>query len=266
MTNKNIIDVNKMVKSIIPIIMAGGLGKRMESDIPKVIHKLNGIPLIVHILLKLVELNNIIKLDKILIVVGKYKDQIKNVIDEYVILPNIIYVNQEVALGTGHAIQCCKNELTNNPNSDVLILSGDVPMLSTTTMLELISKTSNTKMIIANMENPTGYGRIVTQNGLFCKIVEQKDCNEEEMLITKVNTGIYCINSHILCKYLHYIKNNNNQKEYYLTDIVEIIKREENIQIDMLEIENNKLIEVTGINTIQQLKELESIIKKIENK
>lgn len=254
-----------MTKNIIPIIMAGGLGKRMDSTVPKVLHKLDGIPLIVHILSKLqiLELEERVKISKILIVVGKYKEEIQHTIGEYITLPNIQYVYQEEPLGTGHAIQTCRDELLNFPNSDILILSGDVPMLSMHTMLKLIEKTSSTKMIIANMENPTGYGRIVTEKGLFCKIVEQKDCNKEQLQITKVNTGIYCITSNLLCKYLPYIKNENNQKEYYLTDIIEIIKREENIVVDMLEINEEKIFEVTGVNTKEQLKELEYLIKKL---
>ena len=254
-----------MSKSIIPIIMAGGLGKRMKSDLPKVLHKLDSIPLIVHILskLKLLGERERVKIEKIMIIVGKYKDQIKNTIDNYISFPNIEYIFQEEPLGTGHAIQTCRKELIKYPNADILILSGDVPMLSVSTMLQLINKSSNTKIVTANMEDPTGYGRIITEDNIFCKIVEQKDCTAEQHFITKVNTGIYCIQSNILCKYLPYIKNNNNQKEYYLTDIIEIIKREEKVNIDMLEIEKDRLIEVTGVNTIEQLKELESLIKKL---
>jgi len=113
------------------------------------------------------------------------------------------------------------------------------------------------------MENPHGYGRIITDKGFFVKIVEQKDCNDKEVLISKVNTGIYCIKSKILCKYLPYLKNNNNQKEYYLTDIIEIIKREENTNIEMLEIEKERIIEILGINTSEQLQDLEILIKKL---
>jgi UDP-N-acetylglucosamine diphosphorylase/glucosamine-1-phosphate N-acetyltransferase len=260
------------IMNIIPIIMAGGLGKRMESDIPKVIHKIHDMPLIVHILQNLKQLNNTyntnnkINIQKILIVVGKYKEQIKAAIDEHIQLPNmnIVYVKQDNPLGTGHAILCCKNELIDHLDSDVLILSGDVPMLQTNTMLNLINKKSPAKMIIAHMENPSGYGRIVTQHGMFRKIVEQNDCNEEEKSIQKVNTGMYCIQSKLLCKYVEYIKNHNKQQEYYLTDIIEIIIREENINIDLYEIDKSRLIEVTGVNTKQQLEELTDLIKKLK--
>jgi len=127
-----------MSKDLVAIIMAGGLGTRMESNIPKVIHKLGGIPMINHILLNLLRLEKKINLKQILIVVGKYRCQIQEAIEEYSNLTNIIYVNQPEALGTGHAIQCCISELIKYPNSNTLILSGDVPMFSTVSMFNLV--------------------------------------------------------------------------------------------------------------------------------
>ena len=253
-----------MDKSIVAIIMAGGLGKRMESNTPKVLHKVGGIPMINHILLNLKKISTSVNLEKVIIVVGKYKDQIKNTIEELVDLPKIVYVMQEVPQGTGHAIMCCKNELLEHPDSDVLILSGDVPLLSTYTMQKLLNMKSDVKLIITKMDDPTGYGRIVINNGKFEKIVEQKDCSKQELRIAEVNGGIYCIKSNLLCKYFSYLRNDNNQCEYYLTDIIEIIKRHEKINIDMLEIENKKKYEIIGVNTAQQLLELEELIKKID--
>jgi UDP-N-acetylglucosamine diphosphorylase/glucosamine-1-phosphate N-acetyltransferase len=253
-----------MNKSIVAIIMAGGLGKRMESNIPKVLHKVGKIPMINHILLNLKTISASINLEKVIIVVGKYKDQIKDTIEELIDLPKIVYVMQEVPQGTGHAIMCCKNELLEHPHSDVLILSGDVPLLSTYTMQNLLNMKSDVKLIITKMDDPTGYGRIVINNGKFEKIVEQKDCSKQELEIVKINGGIYCIKSNLLCKYLSYLQNDNNQREYYLTDIIEIIKRHEKIDVDMLEIENEKKYEIIGVNTAQQLLELEELIKKIE--
>ena len=253
-----------MNKSIVAIIMAGGLGKRMESNTPKVLHKVEGIPMINHILLNLKTISTFINLEKIIIVVGKYKDQIKDTIEELVDLPKIVYVMQEVPQGTGHAIMCCKNELLEHPASDVLILSGDVPLLSTYTMQNLLNMKSDVKLIITKMDDPTGYGRIVINKGIFEKIVEQKDCSKQELEIVEINGGIYCIKSNLICKYLSYLRNDNNQCEYYLTDIIEIIKIHEKIDVDMLEIENEKKYEIIGVNTAQQLLELEELIKKLK--
>ena len=258
------------MKNVVIIIMAGGLGKRMESDIPKVIHKVSGIPMICHILLQLNILSKLVKINKILIIVGKYKDIIRTEIDKYNdYLDDIEYIIQDEPLGTGHAIQCCMDKLMEFPESNTLIpLSGDVPMLSSYTMNALINMDNQVKITTTNLNDPTGYGRIVKIDEKFDKIIEQKDCNKKELEIKEVNCGIYDIKSKYLCKYLPNLKNNNSQGEYYLTDIIEIIKREENEEIGILKMPEEKVYEIIGVNTIQQLKDLEKLIikNKIENK
>lgn len=236
----------------------------MESNIPKVLHKIDGIPMINHILLKVKQMSETIHIAKVYVVVGKYKDEIKESIEQFVDLPQLSYIYQDEPLGTGHAIQCCMNELLRYPNADVLILSGDVPLLSINTMLSLLNMSSDVKLITATIEDPTGYGRIVVENNKFVKIVEQKDCDRLQLDITKVNTGIYCIKAELLTFYLPYLKNDNKQNEYYLTDIIEIIKKRENTNVEMLDIEKEKIIEIIGVNTISQLKELEILIKKLK--
>ena len=252
-----------MNKDVIVIIMAGGLGTRMESNIPKVIHKLAGIPMINHILRNLQKLEEIIHLKRILIVVGKYRDQIQEAVeqDKALITSNITYVNQSEALGTGHAIQCCISELAKYPNSNTLILSGDVPMFSTNSMFNLINNLNKARIITTTMDNPTGYGRIIIKNDKFEKIVEHNDCTTQQLNIVKINCGIYAFNTEILCKWLPSISNNNKKCEYYLTDIVEIIKREEQVDIELYDLPEENRIEVIGVNTISQLNELEQIIK-----
>jgi UDP-N-acetylglucosamine diphosphorylase/glucosamine-1-phosphate N-acetyltransferase len=255
------------MKSIIAVIMAGGLGKRMESSLPKVLHKISGIPMICHILLKLKVLSNIVNINKILVVVGKYKDIIKAELDRCSdILPDIEYVIQDEPLGTGHAVQCCINNLIEFPESEVLILSGDVPLLQQSTMNKLINMNEKVKLITTRINDPTGYGRIIEVNEKFDKIVEQKDCNKRELEIKEINCGIYAIKSEYLCKYLPYLKNDNSQNEYYLTDIIEIIKREEGFDVGMLKISEENVYEILGVNTIEQLKELEKLIIKNKNK
>ena len=251
-----------MDKSVVAIIMAGGLGKRMESNTPKVLHKICGITMINHILIKLKVLRNLVNLEKVIIVVGKYEKQIRTSIEEFIEELDITYINQKEPLGTGHAIQCCREVLLKYHNSDVLILSGDVPLLSPYTMMNLLKIPNFVNLIVTNLTNPDGYGRVVTKNGVFDKIVEQKDCTLEEQRILTINCGIYSINSKLLCKYLPYLKNENKQKEFYLTDIIEIIKREENISVGVLEIEQEKIHEIIGVNTRSQLLELEALVKK----
>jgi len=254
-----------MDKSVVVIVMAGGLGKRMESNIPKVLHKIEGISMINHILLKIKVLRSLVNLEKVIIVVGKYESQIREDIEKCVESGeslNIKYVNQKEPLGTGHAVQCCREELLHHLNSDVLILSGDVPLISISTMLNLLKIPNQVKLITTKLSNPEGYGRVIINRGVFDKIVEQKDCNAKELSITTINCGIYAINSMLLSKYLPYLKNENKQNEFYLTDIIEIIKREANTQIGIFEVKEENKFEIIGVNTIEQLMELNALIKK----
>jgi bifunctional N-acetylglucosamine-1-phosphate-uridyltransferase/glucosamine-1-phosphate-acetyltransferase GlmU-like protein len=199
---------------------------------------------------------------KILIVVGKYKNEIKEVIDkEFIKTPiNCLrYVDQPEAKGTGHAIQCCIPELSEYPSANVLILSGDVPLLSNKTMYDTLNNKSGVRIVVTNFKDPTGYGRIYMKNDKFERIIEQKDCNAEEVKIKLVNCGIYAVKSRLLCQYLPLLKNNNSQNEYYLTDVIEIIKNNENVDIDLLIVEESNQYEIIGVNTIEQLKELEEL-------
>jgi UDP-N-acetylglucosamine diphosphorylase/glucosamine-1-phosphate N-acetyltransferase len=251
----------RMDKDLVVIIMAGGLGTRMESNVPKVIHQLGGSPMINHILRNLQKLQEKINLKQIFIVVGKYRNQIQEAIENDLVMTNITYVNQPEALGTGHAIQCCLSELIKYPNSNTLILSGDVPMFSIDSMFNLVNKLDKARITITTNVDPTGYGRIIITNDKFERIVEHNDCTPEQLNIVKINCGIYAFNSQILCKWLPYITNNNKKREYYLTDIVEIIRREENIEIELYDLPPEKMIEVIGVNTISQLNELDKLIR-----
>ena len=243
------------------IIMAGGLGKRMNSDLPKVLHKIKNKPMIVHILETSLKLN----VHKIGIVVGKFNTIIKNTISEYIsqemIDSKIQYIMQNEPLGTGHAILCCKNFLSKMPEyiNNICILSGDVPLISCTTINELLNTTQYSKILIANLSEPYGYGRIKTQNNKIIKIIEEKDCNENEKKISFINSGIYTFNTKILLHYIDKLTNNNNSKEYYLTQIFELISKD-NINIDYSIIKDIK--EISGINTQEQLIILENYMQK----
>lgn len=254
-----------MEKGLVVVIMAGGLGKRMDSDLPKVLHKIGKIPMIVRLLMKLRILEKKHKIDKILIIVGKYRQIIEKTIAEYLATDVITFIDQSNPLGTGHAIQCCIEELKQYTHHNALILSGDVPLLSADLMYNMVKNVSIARLMTAIFLNPHGYGRIVEYQDTFEKIVEEKDCNEEEREIKKINCGIYTFDCQVLCKYLPHLKNNNAQKEYYLTDILEIIKNNEKVNIEMYNIEKEKHHETIGVNTKAQLDELEKIFEKQEN-
>ena len=238
------------------IIMSGGLGKRMESNLPKVLHKVNKIPMVVRVIKEAKKLNP----KNILLVVGKYRDIIEKTLQEYEVSTGITFIIQEKPLGTGHAIQCCKRYLFINcdKNDKVLVLSGDTPMITFKLMKEMVDF-KDVKIMYTKRDNPSGYGRIQTLKGEFMRIVEHKDCNEEELKNQQVNCGIYSFRNELLMKYLNYITNNNAQKEYYLTDLIEILKNH-NFNIDMycLEKEYQKLL--IGVNTKKQLDDLNKSI------
>ena len=253
-------------KGLIVVIMAGGLGKRMDSVLPKVLHKIGKFPMIVHLLMKLKILEKTHKIDKILIVVGKYREIIQKKIAKYLATDVITFIDQPNPLGTGHAIQCCIEELKQYRNHNTLILSGDVPLLSAILMYNMVKNVSTSRLMTAIFDEPHGYGRIIENNqSVFEKIVEEKDCNEAERQIKKINCGIYTFDCQILCKYLPELRNNNAQKEYYLTDILEIIKNNEKVNIELYNIEKEKHHETIGVNTKSQLDELEKIFEKQEN-
>lgn len=186
--------------SEIVLILAGGLGKRMNSDLPKVLHKLHNKTLIQSV----IETANSLSPspDKIGIVVGKYKDQIEKSINETVdkdIISKIEYIIQEEPKGTGHAVQCAADFISKSEK--VLILSGDVPLIKKETLEKLLNlEESNCNLLVAETENPTGYGRIKklennSNNSNRLSIIEEKDCTEEEKQINIINGGIYCFNS-----------------------------------------------------------------------
>lgn len=235
---------------MIVIILAGGEGKRMNSALPKVCHMVRSraevsseprgkygspeqwYPMIQMLLLTVAKLNP----EKVLIVVGKHKDTIKNCIQSEL---NIEYIMQDVPQGTGHAIMCCLDKLS--ANTDTLILSGDVPFISAHTLQQLESNT----VLVTYLDNPHGYGRIVTENGLVTRIVEQKDCTAEEGQIQMVNCGIYNLNSDYLRANIPLLSNNNNAHEYYLTDIIHGVRP--------VVLEPERMKEILNINTQHDL-------------
>lgn len=238
------------------IVMAGGLGKRMESNIPKVLHMVNDKPMIVHIIEKAIRISP----EKIFVVGGKFLPIIEYAIYIYKLTNYVTFVKQEQPLGTGHAIQCCKPFLEKYPNTNTLILSGDVPLIEINTLKILLNVNKCVKVLTTELENPFGYGRIIENNNVFEKILEEKDCSNEEKNIKKINSGIYCFKTPILCKYIMDIKNENQQKEYYLTDIIEIIKNNENTHIEQYVLPQYSSNQILGVNTKEQLLEISKLI------
>ena len=231
-------------------ILAAGKGSRMESPLPKVLHELNGKSLINYVLETASELNP----NSITLVVGFQKDRVKNHIKN----DNVRYVSQDKQLGTGHAVLQMENQLISEIGH-LLILYGDVPNIKSSTLSpiidEHIKEDRNATVITATLDDPTGYGRIIrNQNGDLLKIVEEKDCTRDEKKIKEWNPGIYIFKIPQLFSELKRIKSNNAANEYYLTDVIELIKENSPVQAKKI----NDSSEVIGINTTTQLNSLEN--------
>jgi UDP-N-acetylglucosamine diphosphorylase/glucosamine-1-phosphate N-acetyltransferase len=229
------------------IILAGGLGKRMNSDLPKVLHRISGVPMLIRVIWEADPIAN-----RILIVVGKYRELIETVINESSNIPyeKIEYVNQPIPKGTGHAVMCCLPYL--KQNQPVLILSGDVPLIKTDTMNMMMGGLNDFCVMAATVENPTGYGRLLQDSEKRYFIVEEKDCSDRERECKLVNCGIYSTYGRILIQYLPFLTTNNSQGEYYLTDIVKIL-RTHGVTAQICEIGEEKKHEVMGVNTEEDL-------------
>ena len=237
------------------VIMAGGNGTRFGNNKVKVLQEINNKPMLVHLINQVTNLNP----KKIIVIVGVYKNIIIETVSEYCNINNIIFIEQLNPKGTGHALQCCMHELEILRDSKVLILSGDTPLISVDTMCNLINNPSDALIMTRISENPTGYGRIILDESKFNKIVEEKDASEREKKIQIINCGIYCIKANLLTYNLPLLNNNNAQKEYYITDVIKLIKDNNNVEIDMFKINENKAYEVMGVNTPDDLELLKRI-------
>ena len=229
------------------VILAAGKGTRMHSDLPKVLHALAGLPLLQHVMNTAQELSP----DKTCVVYGHGGEAVPKAMANYA----ASFVIQEPQLGTGHAVQQAMPELADN--STTLVLYGDVPLIQANTLEQLLKAPHTLNLLTLQMENPTGYGRIVRNSaGKVTSIVEQKDATAEQRAITEVNTGILAAPTHLLRQWLAKLGNTNAQGEYYLTDIVAMAVAQ---GLEVSTTQPAQPWEVMGINSKVQLAELERI-------
>ena len=242
------------------VILAAGKGKRMKNpDKSKVMFELAGIPLIEYV----VNLALKIESEKVVLIVGHQKQSVIDFINlKYESeISKISFAHQDQQLGTGHAIMQTY-EILKNFEGDVLILSGDVPLLRYETVENFLTfhKDNNFKasLLSAIFSDPFGYGRIIRDdNGNFIDIIEDKDADDEIKKIKEINSGIYIIDSKLLFESIKTLDTNNSQGEYYLTDIFRYFK-ENKVPIGAIPVKNN--IEIAGINTVEQLEEMSGLI------
>lgn len=233
------------------IILAAGKGTRMNSSKPKVIHQLAGKAMLQHV----VDTSRELDPDQIIVVIGHESQQVVTALKDQ----KIIWVEQTEQLGTGHAVMQCKDVVT--PGNDILVLYGDVPLISSSTLQPLLDKNNQSVVTLLSFiaDDPTGYGRIVRdENNAVLAIIEQKDASSEILTIKESNSGIVYIQGSEYAELLAEIDNNNAQQEYYLTDVVKHAVAK-NHPVNAVVCQNEQ--EVLGVNNQQQLAEIETIYR-----
>lgn len=239
------------------LILAAGQGTRIKSDLPKVLHKVCGKEMVNHV----IDTMRKAKIDDINVIIGKGAELVK----EKTASRNVSYSLQEEQLGTGHAVKCAIDFLKNKTGV-VGVFAGDAPLIKPETINKLFETHMENKnaatLLSSIVEDPTGYGRIVRDGDEVLKIVEHKDCTEEELKINEMNAAIYCFDIESLLSSLEKLSNDNNQGEYYLTDVIGILK-DEGKKVGALSIDYEETI---GVNSRVQLAEAEEILRRRINR
>lgn len=244
------------------LILAAGLGTRMRSGLAKVLHKVDGRPLIDHVCRTAASLAP----EKIYIVIGHQGDDVRSAVLAELDDTQLVFVEQVEQLGTGDAVNAARRYLEGR-DSTLLILSGDVPLIRPETLGGLIQqhhghrgKGAACTMLTVKLKDPTGYGRVVRgEDGTFDRIVEQKDASEEELEVREINAGIYCFETKKLFAALTGVQNNNAQGEYYLTDVPALLKAAgEDVSI----FQHSDAQEIEGVNNRVQLADIERLLRR----
>lgn len=236
------------------IVLAAGQGKRMKSDLPKVLHRLEGRPMLDYVLAAVGEVDG----DGTYVVVGYGADVVKEAFADR----ELVFVLQQPQLGTGHAVKQCERFLRRFDGS-VVVLNGDTPALRAGTIAGLIAHHEQTgaaaTVLTAAFPDPTGYGRIVRDDtGNLLRIVEDKDATAEEKRIAEINSGLFCFERGDLFSALEEVDRENTQGEYYLTDTIAVL-RERGRAVGVYRIEDPW--EVAGVNTEEELRRMEVYLK-----
>lgn len=235
------------------VVLAAGKGKRMRSDLPKVLHRIHGKPMVSILLDTLVRM----KFDRIVVVIGHKGEMVEEALSAY----PVKFVWQREQLGTGHAVMMAREELTDFVGT-TLVVAGDVPFLSQDSIQSLIDKHTSTRSaatcLSAIFDDPTGYGRIIRDgdSDRLKEIIEHKDASEAVLKIHEVNSGTFCFDNQLLLQTLDKIGTDNAQGEYYLTDAIKILY-DKGLPVSVAVAANPD--EVKGVNSIDQLEQLERV-------
>lgn len=244
-----------MQTEVTVVILAGGMGTRMKSKLPKVLHRAGGLSLIEHVVNTAQEITTA---ELITVVVGSQADRVQAALSHC----GVQFVYQPEQLGTGHAVGVCRDSLASR-GGHVVVIYGDGPLLSAQTIQRLIDKQvaggTAATLIATKLENPRGYGRLLLDDeGMVVDIVEEKAATEEQRRIQLVNPGIYCFQSDLLWKHIQEIGTDNPAGEYYLTDMPAILRRAGHC-VGTLYTENTT--ELLAVNDRVELAEVDAIMR-----
>ncbi|GLS84788.1 bifunctional UDP-N-acetylglucosamine diphosphorylase/glucosamine-1-phosphate N-acetyltransferase GlmU [Paraferrimonas haliotis] len=228
------------------VILAAGKGTRMKSNLPKVLHPVAKKPMVEHV----IDAANQLNAEQILLVYGHGGEQMRQRLSHR----QVSWVHQAQQLGTGHAVAQALEHI--NDDDQVLVLYGDAPLITAATLQRLLASqpSGGAALLTAIMDDPTGYGRIIRENGKVVANVEQKDASPEQAAIKEVNTGFVCADGKSMHAWLSKLSNNNAQGEYYLTDIIAMAHQQGN---GVVPVTTDDLMEVEGANNRVQLSALE---------
>lgn len=247
--------------NVIAIILGAGKGTRMESRLPKVLHRICGIPMIIRV----IDSVRLAGIKKIFVVIGYNLELIKTALYD----TKVEFVEQKEQLGTAHAVLQAENELKDY-EGDIFIINGDSPLVKLDSIKKLIKEHKIHKpaatILTSIMENPDGYGRIIRlNNNNIDKIVEDKDANGQEKMIKEINAGVYCFSSEHLFPALKEVGMDNAKGEMYLTDVMKIF-RNKNLEVMGMPVESSE--EAIGIDTVEKLQLAEEVLirRELESK
>jgi len=240
-------------KSVGVVVLAAGEGTRMKSDLAKVLHRVCGKAMIRHVLDTVKEISP----DRVVVVVGHQAESVKNELSEY----DVEFALQKERLGTAHAVLMAE-PFFKEYNGELIVLNGDTPLLKPSTLLGLLKfhrdNGSVATVLTAELDDPAGYGRIVRdEKGNLLRIVEDKDATDDVRRIREINSGLFCFDARSLFPILHRVDRRNVQGEYYLTDAIELFRKDGRKVSAFL---SEQKEEVLGINTIEQLKLAERLM------
>ena len=229
------------------LILAAGQGTRIKSDLPKVLHKVCGKEMVNHVIDTLRKA----EIEDVNVIIGKGAELVKEKTNSR----NVSYSLQTEQLGTGHAVKSAI-EFLSGKKGTVAVFCGDAPLITEETIGRLfkehINKGNSTTLLTSILDDATGYGRIIRDGEEVLKIVEHKDCNEEELKVNEMNAGVYCFDIENLLSSLEKLSNNNAQGEYYLTDVIGI-QKSEGKKVGAVVVDYEETI---GVNSRRQLAEV----------